>query len=101
MQMMLQQPEPDDYVVATGETHSVREFCEKAFAEVDLDYLEYVKIDERYYRPSEVDLLIGDSSKAREVLGWRPEYTFDELVREMGQADLNQHSSLTAQAHGS
>ncbi len=101
MHLMLQQPEPDDYVVATGETHSVREFCERAFAEVDLDYREYVKVDERYYRPSEVDLLIGDATKARKVLGWQPRYTFDELIKEMVQADLDQHSSLTAQAHGS
>jgi GDPmannose 4,6-dehydratase len=95
MYLMLQQPEPDDYVVATGETHSVREFCEKAFAEVDLDYREYVKVDERFYRPAEVDLLIGDFSKARQVLGWEPKYTFDELIKEMVKADLDAHSSFT------
>jgi GDPmannose 4,6-dehydratase len=88
MHLMLQQSEPDDYVVATGETHSVREFCELAFAEVDLDYRDYVKVDERYYRPSEVDLLVGDASKARQVLGWEPTYTFPELVREMVSSDL-------------
>ena len=88
MYLMLQQPEPDDYVVATGETHSVREFCERAFAEVDLDYNDYVVIDELYYRPAEVDLLIGDSTKARAVLGWEPRYTFQELVAEMVRADL-------------
>jgi GDPmannose 4,6-dehydratase len=88
MHMMLQQPEPDDFVVATGETHSVREFCERAFAEVDLDYKDYVVVDELYYRPAEVDLLIGDSTKARAVLGWAPRYTFQELVTEMVKADL-------------
>lgn len=88
MYLMLQQSEPDDYVVATGETHSVREFCELAFAEVDLDYRQYVKTDERFYRPAEVDLLIGDSRRARKILGWKPKYTFKELVKEMVQADL-------------
>ena len=88
MHMMLQQPEPDDFVIATGETHSVRELCEIAFAEVDLDYREFVKVDERYYRPSEVDLLIGDASKARRVLGWEPTYTFRELIKEMVASDL-------------
>ena len=86
--LMLQQPEPDDYVIATGECHSVREFCERAFAEVDLDYRKYVVIDERFRRPAEVDQLVGDSSKARKVLGWRPKYTFTELVKEMVEADL-------------
>ena len=88
MHSMLQQPEPDDYVIATGETHSVREFCELAFAEAGLDYQQYVKTDDRFYRPAEVDLLVGDSSKARTVLGWAPRYTFQELVREMVGADL-------------
>ncbi len=88
MHMMLQQAEPDDYVVATGETHSVREFCELAFGEVGLDWRDYVKSDERYYRPAEVDLLIGDATKARRVLGWQPRYTFEELVTEMVEADL-------------
>ncbi len=86
--LMLQQPDSDDYVVATGETHSVREFCELAFAEVDLDYRDYVKVDERYYRPAEVDLLVGDSTKARQVLGWKPTYTFAELIGEMVREDL-------------
>jgi GDPmannose 4,6-dehydratase len=85
---MLQQGEPDDFVIATGETHSVRELCELAFAEVDLDYREFVKIDERYYRPAEVDQLIGDSSKARRVLEWEPTYTFRELIKEMVASDL-------------
>ena len=88
MHLMLQQPEPDDYVVATGESHSVREFCERAFGEVDLDYQQYVKVDERFYRPAEVDQLVGDASKARKVLGWKPEYTFARLVSEMVQSDL-------------
>ncbi|MCM3870441.1 MAG: GDP-mannose 4,6-dehydratase [Pyrinomonadaceae bacterium] len=88
MYLMLQQPEADDYVVATGESHSVREFCEQAFAEVDLDYRQYVVTDERFQRPAEVDQLVGDSSKARRVLGWRPTYTFEGLVKEMVQSDL-------------
>jgi len=88
MHAMLQQPDPDDYVIATGQTHSVRELCEIAFAEVDLDYHEFVKVDEMYYRPAEVDLLIGDASKARRVLGWKPTYTFGELIKEMVASDL-------------
>ncbi len=88
MHSMLQQPEADDFVIATGETHSVRELCEIAFAEVDLDYREYVKVDERYYRPAEVDLLIGDASKARKAFGWEPTYSFRDLVREMVASDL-------------
>ena len=88
MHLMLQQPEPDDYVVATGESHSVREFCELAFAEVGLDYRDYVKLDQRFYRPAEVDLLVGNATKAREVLGWKPRFTFKELVKQMVQTDL-------------
>ncbi|MGH9883452.1 MAG: GDP-mannose 4,6-dehydratase [Pyrinomonadaceae bacterium] len=88
MHLMLQRPVPADYVVATGETHSVREFCELAFAEVGLDYRDYVRSDERYYRPAEIDLLVGDSTKAREALPWKPIYTFPELVKEMVQEDL-------------
>ncbi|HET6669618.1 MAG TPA: GDP-mannose 4,6-dehydratase [Pyrinomonadaceae bacterium] len=88
MYLMLQQPEPDDYVVATGTAHSVAEFCERAFAEVGLDYRKYVVTDERFRRPAEVDQLIGDASKARKVLGWAPKYTFAELVSEMVQSDL-------------
>ncbi len=88
MHLMLQQAEPDDYVVAMGETHSVREFCERAFSEVKLNYQDYVVVDELYYRPAEVDLLIGDATKARTVLGWQPRYTFETLVTEMVQSDL-------------
>ncbi|MFL6334927.1 MAG: GDP-mannose 4,6-dehydratase [Pyrinomonadaceae bacterium] len=88
MHLMLQQEQPDDYVVATGETHSVREFCELAFAEAGLDYRDYVRVDERFKRPAEVDLLVGDSSKARRMLGWGPSYTFEALVKEMVRADL-------------
>ena len=93
MHLMMQQPEPDDYVVASGESHSVREFCERAFAEVGLDYKKYVFTDERYYRPAEVDQLVGDATKIRTQLGWRPEYTFEELIREMVQSDLEAASS--------
>jgi GDPmannose 4,6-dehydratase len=88
MHLMLQQPEPDDYVVATGETHSVREFCELAFAEAGLDYRDFVRSSERFFRPAEVELLMGDASKARRMLGWEPYYTFSALVREMVRADL-------------
>ncbi|MCA1625180.1 MAG: GDP-mannose 4,6-dehydratase [Acidobacteria bacterium] len=88
MHAMLQQPEPEDFVVATGETHSVREFCELAFAQVDLNYRDYVVIDGKHYRPAEVDMLVGDSTKAREILNWQPQYTFDELVKEMVENDL-------------
>ncbi|HYJ85897.1 MAG TPA: GDP-mannose 4,6-dehydratase [Pyrinomonadaceae bacterium] len=88
MYLMLQQETPDDFVVASGDSHTVREFCELAFAEVGLDYHDYVRIDERFYRPAEVEALIGDSTKARTVLGWQPTYTFSEIVREMVQNDL-------------
>jgi GDPmannose 4,6-dehydratase len=88
MWLMLQQDEPDDYVIATGETHSVREFCERAFAHVGLDYRDHVEIDPRYYRPAEVDLLQGDASKARRQLGWVPSVTFEGLVAGMMDAEL-------------
>jgi GDPmannose 4,6-dehydratase len=88
MHLMLQQPEADDYVIATGETHTVREFCERAFGKVGLDYREYVKTDERFFRPAEVDLLMGDASKARRVLGWQQGHTFQQLVNEMVESDL-------------
>lgn len=88
MHLMVQRDEPEDLVVASGESHSVREFCELAFAEVGLDYRDYVIQDEKFYRPAEVEHLIGDSSKAREALGWEPQYTFQELVKEMVHRDL-------------
>jgi GDPmannose 4,6-dehydratase len=88
MYLMLQQDEPDDYVVAMGETHSVREFCDAAFSHVGLNYIEYVSEDPQFYRPAEVDLLIGDASKAKTKLGWQPTHTFESLVKEMVDSDL-------------
>jgi len=88
MWMMLQQDAPDDYVVATGEAHSPREFCQLAFDHVGLDWERYVEIDPRYFRPAEVDYLVGDASKARSVLGWAPRTSFGELVRLMVEADI-------------
>ena len=88
MWLMLQQEEPDDYVVATNELYSVREFCDKTFARLDLDYKDYVEIDPRYYRPAEVDLLLGDSTKARTKLGWTPRTSFEQLVDMMVAGDL-------------
>ena len=88
MYLMLQQDTPDDYVVATGETHQVREFCELAFARAGLDYKDHVTQDERFMRPAEVDLLVGDPAKARATLGWEPKVSFPELVNMMVDADL-------------
>ena len=88
MWLMLQQDEPDDYVIATGETHSVRDFLEEAFARVGLDWRVYVEIDPNYYRPAEVDVLVGDWSKAKKQLGWEPKTSFKELVALMVDADL-------------
>jgi len=88
MWLMLQQPESGNYVISTDETHSVREFCELAFSHVGLDYEQYVVQDERFFRPAEVDLLVGDSSYARAKLGWKPDVTFPELVKMMVDADL-------------
>lgn len=88
MWLMLQQDEPDDYVLATNETHSIREFLDIAFGYVNLDWHDYVEFDPRYLRPAEVDILIGDSTKAREKLGWKPSVTFQELVNLMVDADL-------------
>ena len=88
MWLMLQQPQPDDYVIATGETHTVREFLEVAFGHLDLDWNKYVKIDPKYYRPTEVDLLIGDAAKAKKQLQWEPKVRFQELARMMVEADL-------------
>jgi GDPmannose 4,6-dehydratase len=88
MWLMLQQPESANYVISTDETHSVREFCELAFSHVGLDYEQYVVQDERFFRPAEVDLLVGDSSNARSMLGWKPKVTFPQLVEMMVDADL-------------
>ena len=88
MHLMLQQPEPEDFVIATGRTHSVRDFCEMAFRHAGLDWRDYVKADPKFERPAEVDYLVGDASKAREKLGWQPEVDFESLVRMMVDADL-------------
>ncbi|HDS05567.1 MAG TPA: GDP-mannose 4,6-dehydratase [Deltaproteobacteria bacterium] len=88
MWLMLQQEKPDDFVIATGETHSVREFAEKVFTKLDLDYKKYVAVDPRYFRPTEVDVLLGDSSKAKKMLGWQPKVTFDELINMMIATDM-------------
>ncbi len=88
MWLMLQQDEPDDYVIATGETHSVRDFLDRAFGHLDLDWKQHVEIDPKYFRPTEVDVLLGDASKARHDLGWTPQIGFAELVRMMVDADL-------------
>jgi GDPmannose 4,6-dehydratase len=90
MWMMLQQDEPDDYVIATGETHSVQELCRVAFGCLDLNWEDYVVVDEKFYRPAEVDLLIGDASKARKKLGWQPKVNFEQLVELMVRADLEE-----------
>ena len=88
MWLILQQEHPDDYVIATGETHSVREFAEKVFAKLGLDYQKYVSIDPRYFRPTEVDVLLGDATKARKALHWSPKVGFDQLIEMMVAADL-------------
>jgi GDPmannose 4,6-dehydratase len=88
MWRILQQEQPSDYVIATGETHSVREFCEEAFGCVGLDWKDFVKVDPKYFRPAEVDVLLGDASKARRELGWKPRVTFKELAKLMVEADL-------------
>ena len=99
MHSMLQLPKADDFVIASGEAHSVSEFCEIAFAEADLDYREFVKVDQRYYRPSEVDQLVGDPSKARRALGWEPTYTFRELIKEMVTSDMAAVSQERMRTH--
>lgn len=88
MWMMMQQDKPDDYVIATGETHSVREFLDEVFGYLDLDWQKYVEVDARYLRPTEVDILMGDASKAKKTFGWQPKVTFRELAKMMTQADL-------------
>ena len=102
MWLMLQQDQPDDYVVATGETHSVREFLELAFAHVNLNWEDYVAFDPRYIRPAEVDLLLGDPTKAKQNLGWQPSVSFPDLVGLMVEADLaalglSSHNSVSSQ----
>ncbi|HKV05087.1 MAG TPA: GDP-mannose 4,6-dehydratase [Candidatus Acidoferrales bacterium] len=99
MWRMLQQAQPEDYVLATGETHSVREFVELAFAQAGLDWRRHVEVDPEYYRPTEIDCLLGDASKARKKLGWAPRTTFQSLVRVMVEADVQSlEESLTGQA---
>jgi GDPmannose 4,6-dehydratase len=88
MWMMLQQEKPDDFVIATGETHSVREFAQKVFAKLGLDYNKYVMVDQRYFRPTEVDILLGDSAKAKKILGWQSKISFENLIDMMIAADL-------------
>ncbi len=95
--MMLQQDSPDDYVIATGETHSVREFCELAFATLDLDWERYVKLDERFFRPAEVDLLVGDPEKAKTGLGWSSSTSFQDLVEMMVKSD---YATLKREVNG-
>ena len=88
MWLMLQQDQPDDFVIGTGETHLVREFCELAFGFADLDYRDFVVQDSRFYRPAEVDLLISDASKAEKILRWKPKVNFNQLVEMMVESDL-------------
>ncbi|MEH2453443.1 GDP-mannose 4,6-dehydratase [Nostoc sp.] len=101
MWLMLQKDQPEDYVISTGETHSVREFLELAFSYVNLNWQDYVEFDERYLRPSEVELLIGDSTKARQKLGWTPSITFEELVSLMVEADLQALGHTSPNGNGS
>jgi GDPmannose 4,6-dehydratase len=92
MWLMLQQPTPDDYVIATGEAHSVREFLDVAFGHVGLNYRAYVRTDPQFFRPAEVDILLGDASKARRVLGWKPTHTFEQIIHEMVDEDMRRAS---------
>ena len=94
MWLMLQQEEPDDYVIGTGECHSVREFVEQSFSQAGLDYHKYVEVDEKFFRPAEVVQLLADASKARDKLCWHPTVTFHNLVREMVDGDLSYYSNL-------
>ncbi|PIP13264.1 MAG: hypothetical protein COX48_04720 [bacterium (Candidatus Stahlbacteria) CG23_combo_of_CG06-09_8_20_14_all_34_7] len=89
MHLMLQQEKAEDFVIATGETHSVEEFAKLAFARLDLDYKEFVKVDENLIRPAEVDQLVGDNSKAKRILNWQPSVTFKQLVEMMVDSDLS------------
>ncbi len=99
MWLMMQQDEPDNYIIATGETHSVREFLEEAFSLVGLDWKKHCEVDPRYYRPAEVDLLVGDPRKAKKTLGWEPKVKFKDLVRLMVESDL-ELAKKEAYAHG-
>jgi len=101
MWLMLQQPQPDDYVIATGKTYSVREFLNLAFGYVNLNWQDYVEFDERYLRPAEVELLIGDPSKAKQKLGWEPSVTFEQLVGLMVEADLQALGQIASNGNGS
>jgi GDPmannose 4,6-dehydratase len=101
---MLQQERPDDFVIATGETHSVREFVEKVFDKLGLDYQKHVVIDPRYFRPTEVDVLLGDSTKAKKTLGWNPKVSFEQLIDMMVAADMeqsNKEKTLCEAGYGS
>jgi GDPmannose 4,6-dehydratase len=100
MWMMLQQDKPDDYVIGTGQKWTVQQLCEEAFSYVDLDWKEFVKTDQKFVRPAEVELLVADSSKARRVLGWEPKVHFRELVRMMVDSDLARHKQLTGDGNG-
>jgi GDPmannose 4,6-dehydratase len=99
MWMMLQHPKPDDYVIATGETHSVKEFIKEAFGYIKLDWKKYVEIDKRYFRPLEVNILQGNCSKAKKVLGWKPKTSFKQLVRIMVDADIELLDAQLSGAH--
>ena len=90
MWLMLQQDEPNDFIIATGVDRSIRDFCQVAFGYVDLDWEEFVVVDEKFFRPAEVNILLGDASKAREKLGWEPEVSFEEMVGMMVENDLEQ-----------
>ncbi|HBC86808.1 MAG TPA: GDP-mannose 4,6-dehydratase [Lentisphaeria bacterium] len=96
MWLMMQQDKPDDYIVCSGEAHTVREFCERAFAVAGLDYMKYVKVNPTFYRPAEVDILLGDYSKARKILGWKPEISFSELIERMVKSDLEYFGKIKA-----
>ena len=97
MWLMLQQPKSDDYIIATGKNHSVREFLDEAFRYLDLDWNKYVEIDPRYFRPSEVDSLLGDASKARKILGWKPKVNFKQLVQMMVDAEMEKHKKMSSE----
>ncbi len=97
MWLMLQQPKPDDYIIATGKNYSVREFLDEAFRYLDLDWNKYVEIDPRYFRPSEVDSLLGDASKARKNLGWKPKVNFKQLVQMMVDAEMERHKKMISE----